>query len=389
MEIRINSVTLCHISGALLRDVYDVLTRYAMQFHVDHDHQRLYIVSPVQGIRIYWEVNDGLIPLSVTERVNASLTQLGFDVRVIADEEEKRRQQRLWDSSKPGLWLSVGRDKQYASGMTIYFSLNKMKASKQFASLLNQNIAKMTDIPVNGAFFEWKNTMNTLIPLAGSEPSIPTVQLACNDFAKMSERQIEDFTYCITRSFTAFYHQSFLIDVIQYFMYFQKAAASIEPEPVEEIRQVLAVNEAHEEEVQEQVQEQVQVQVQVPEQHEEVQPVKQPIVDVQSTVEQVAVQQEEQHEEALYQEAEEEAVQPHHIPIEQPEEPITHAATPSTNHSTFSWMQSQMVRRETKKPESGLTTDSFMGQMNRLAQASQKQKHEQKPINLLTINRQK
>jgi len=385
MEIRINSVSLGHVSDSLLRDVYDVLTRYAMQFHVDHDHQRLYIVSPVQGNRIYWEIDNRFIPQSMTEKVSASLTQLGFDVRVIANGEEKRRQQKLWDQSKPSLWLSVLSNRQSANGMTVNYSLNKMKSSKQLALLLNQNMAKMTDLQVNGATFEWKNSMNSLIPLTGSEPSMPTVQLACNNFAGMSERQIEDFTFCITRTLTAFYQQSFLIDVIQYFLYFQKAPVPLEPEQMmttasEEIIQISVVQEKQ---IYEEVQEQAIVQ------KEKVQPEEQQKEMDQSVVEQVAFHQEERQEEVQHKLQVEEAVQQPITPFEQPEE---HVTSPSANLSTFSWMQSQMVRREPeKKPESGMTTNSFMGQMNRLAQANQpqKQQNEPKPINLLTLNRKK
>ncbi|WP_314591453.1 hypothetical protein [Paenibacillus terrigena] len=386
MEIRINSVSLGHVSDSLLRDVYDVLTRYAMQFHVDHDHQRLYIVSPVQGNRVYWEIDNRFIPQSLTEKVSASLTQLGFDVRVIVDGEEKRRQQKLWDSSKPSLWLSVLSNRQSVTGMNVNYSLNKKKSSKQLALLLNQNISKMTDLQVNGASFEWKNSMNSLIPLTGSEPSMPTVQLACNDFAKMSERQIEDFTFCITRTLTAFYQQSFLIDVIQYFLYFQKVPVPLEPEQImttasEEIIQVSAVEEKQIYEVQEQVL------VQKEEVHpEELQKEMDQIV-----VEKVAFHQEERQEEVQHKLQEEETAQQPLNLNEQPKE-HEHITSPNLNHSTFSWMQSQMVRRETEnKPESGMTTNSFMGQMNRLAKANQPQKQQDEPksINILTINRQR
>ncbi|WP_335695269.1 hypothetical protein, partial [Neobacillus drentensis] len=151
-------------------------------------------------------------------------------MRVVNNDEEKRREHKLWDASKPSLWLCIGSDKQYTSGMSVYFSLNKKKQSKQLATLLSQNISQMTDISVNGTFFEWKNTMNSIIPLTGSAPSIPTVQLASNNYLQMNERQIEDFTYCMTRTLTAYYHQSFLIDVIQYFLFFQHAPTPVEPQ---------------------------------------------------------------------------------------------------------------------------------------------------------------
>lgn len=380
MEIRINSVSLCQISDSFLSDVYDVLTRYAMQFHIDQDHQKLYIVSPVQGIRIYLEMQNGFMPQSMSAKLCASLTQLGFDVCIMKDEEEKRRQQRLWDASKPSLWVSMGNNKQYVSGMSIYFSMNKKKASKQLATLLSQNISRMTDISVNGTFFEWKNTMNSLIPLAGSEPAMPKIQLAWNDYFQMNERQIEDFTYCMTRTFASYYHQSFLIDVIQYFLYFQHAPIQMESQEIVSTtnEEILQVPVGYEEQMMEQqeVKDNEQEQEQESEQGSNLQQEEQEIV------EQMGVYQEEQLEEKPTVQGEE-IVQQQNNPSE-----VTNEQD-SMNYSTFSWIQSQIMKQGTKKRTSReMTTASFMGQMNRLTHARQPQKEKQE-VNILAFNNRK
>ncbi|OGX68724.1 MAG: hypothetical protein A2189_09650 [Paenibacillus sp. RIFOXYA1_FULL_44_5] len=233
MEIQINSITLCMVSSSSMSDVYNVLGKHSISFHLDQDNERLNMVSPVHGIQVVIE-KESMESTSLVNKIRYDLEQAGFFVYIVEDEEQRKRCLSQLDEEKQGIWISILQDEPKGNGITAYFSFHQMKLSKQFAQLLLRNITKMTDLPVNEVLFEWKNIINSIFPLSGPLQQIPTIGVAFNSLSSLSERYLESLAKGMTRTFFSFFNQLDWFEVIQYVQTHHTSMSNVQNSPVEQ-----------------------------------------------------------------------------------------------------------------------------------------------------------
>lgn len=334
MEIQINFIPLCTIAASSMPDVYKVFGEHSLAFHLDQDNERINIVSPVQGIQVVIENGSQGSATSLLDKVRSVLQQAGFSVYFVNNEDERKRCLAQLNEEKQRIWISILQGEPQGDGVTAYFSFHHMKSSKQLAQLLLQNIAKMTELPVNGVLFEWKNIMNSIFPLSGPLQQMPTIGVDLNNLAAFSERQIERLSKSMIRTIFSFFNQQDLLEVIQYVLAQSVSRRDAPKMPVVE--------------------------------------------DFAPEFEYTPVFNQEPEKEQQDHELEQDQV-PAHIP--QPPQ-----------LSTFSWLYMNMVKKDAQSAGSNTrTTTSFITYMNKLGQAKnpKTEKNEQQHVNLLVLNRDK
>lgn len=227
MEVLINSKSLCNLSVSSMAKLYNLLGKHAVTFHVQENNQKINIISPVTKNQIYLEIrtpdernqreenND--IPLSFLNHLSEKLKQIGFEVIVIHNEEEKKYWLNKKDGNNRSLWLSlIHPEQEKDNGITAYFSFNQIKASKQLANYLIQNIIKQTDLVIHGVLFDWKNIMNHLFPLSVVKQTMPAVVLSCKELHLLSNQQLEQLTGAIFKALLMYYDQQELVEIVQF-----------------------------------------------------------------------------------------------------------------------------------------------------------------------------
>ncbi|MFL1677404.1 cytosine deaminase [Paenibacillus dendritiformis] len=213
MEIQINAKPLCTIADEFLPDVYQLLGKHSFTFHLDKNKQILNVVNPLHKYQIVLENKVGSMASPLLQMMRETLKHAGFHVWIIETEQDRDRCSEEWDSGKQSMWLSL----QLADGekkeVVVYYFLHQMKASRQLANLLVQNIARYSDMPIQGVSFHWKSGLSYIFPQPGQ--TLNLVGLAYGGFDSMGVEERQQLTDGIVGAATIFFGKKPLMELIK------------------------------------------------------------------------------------------------------------------------------------------------------------------------------
>ncbi|CAH8717050.1 cytosine deaminase [Paenibacillus thiaminolyticus] len=213
MDIQINAKPLCTIADEFLPDVYQLLGKHSFTFHLDKSKQILNVINPLHHYQIVLENKggSGIIPLMQT--MSTSLKYAGFFVWSIESEQARDSCFKEWDSGKQSIWLTLQPADGERQEITVYYFLHQMKASRQLANLLLQNIAKYSDLPIQGVSFHWKRGLSYILPQPGQE--LNYAGLAYDGFDGMSEEERQQLADGVVGAATIFFGKKPLMELIK------------------------------------------------------------------------------------------------------------------------------------------------------------------------------
>lgn len=213
MEIQINAKPLCTIADEFLPDVYQLLGKHSFTFHLDKSKQILNVVNPLHKYQIVLENKGGSVASPLLQRMRDSLQHAGFQVWIIESEQERERCSEEWDSGKQSIWLSLQPADGERKEVVVYYFLHQMKASRQLANLLVQNIARYSDMPIQGVSFHWKSGLSYILPQSGQ--TLNLVGLAYGGFDSMGEEERQQLTDGVVGAATIFFGKKPLMELIK------------------------------------------------------------------------------------------------------------------------------------------------------------------------------
>lgn len=221
MDIQINSRPLCIVQFSI-SDIYELLKDRSITYQMKEKNQVLNLISPFQDHRIYLENSSSLLPPSALEKLSSELERMGFWPILIQNEEDRKKHSGPQHEDGKQVWLSFLKGEQKEAGISIYFSFNQAKSSKQLANLLIHNIGKHSTLPVNGVFFEWKNLMNHIFLLSNSKQHTPAVVITGSDLMDLSNSEAAQLSEGLIYALAAFYNQRAFVDLAYYFLNHEK-----------------------------------------------------------------------------------------------------------------------------------------------------------------------
>lgn len=213
MEIQINAKPLCTIADEFLPDVYQLLGKHSFTFHLDKSKQILNVVNPLHKYQIVLENKGGSVASPLLEMMRDSLKHAGFQVWVIESEQDRERCSEEWDSGKQSIWLTLQPADEERKEVVVYYFLHQMKASRQLANLLVQNIARYSDMPIQGVSFHWKSGLSYILPQPGQ--TLNLVGLAYGGFDSMGEEERQQLTDGVVGAATIFFGKKPLMELIK------------------------------------------------------------------------------------------------------------------------------------------------------------------------------
>ncbi|MGG4395789.1 cytosine deaminase [Paenibacillus thiaminolyticus] len=213
MDIQINAKPLCTIADEFLPYVYQLLGKHSFTFHLDKSKQILNVINPLHHYQIVLENKggSGIIPLMQT--MSASLKYAGFFVWSIESEQDRDSCFKGWDSGKQSIWLTLQPADGERQEITVYYFLHQMKASRQLANLLLQNIAKYSDLPIQGVSFHWKRGLSYILPQPGQD--LNYAGLAYDGFDGMSEEERQQLADGVVGAAMVFFGKKPLMELMK------------------------------------------------------------------------------------------------------------------------------------------------------------------------------
>lgn len=213
MEIQINAKPLCTIADEFLPDVYQLLGKHSFTFHLDKSKQILNVVNPLHKYQIVLENKGGGVASPLLQMMRDSLKHAGFQVWIIESEQDRERCTEEWDSGKQSIWLSLQTADGERKEVVVYYFLHQMKASRQLANLLVQNIARYSDMLIQGVSFHWKSGLSYILPQPGQ--TLNLVGLAYGGFDSMGEEERQQLTDGVVGAATIFFGKKPLMELIK------------------------------------------------------------------------------------------------------------------------------------------------------------------------------
>ncbi|MBG9795262.1 cytosine deaminase [Paenibacillus dendritiformis] len=213
MEIQINAKPLCTIADEFLPDVYQLLGKHSFTFHLDKNKQILNVVNPLHKYQIVMENKAGSMASPLLQMMRETLKHAGFHVWIIETEQDRDRCSEEWDSGKQSMWLTLQPADEEKKEVVVYYFLHQMKASRQLANLLVQNIARYSDMPIQGVSFHWKSGLSYILPQPGQ--TLNLVGLAYGGFDSMTVEERLQLTDGIVGAATIFFGKKPLMELIK------------------------------------------------------------------------------------------------------------------------------------------------------------------------------
>lgn len=213
MDIQINAKPLCTIADEFLPDVYQLLGKHSFTFHLDKSRQILNVVNPLHKYQIVLENKGGSVASPLLQLMRDSLKHAGFHVWIIDKEEDRERCSEEWDSGKQSIWLTLQPPDGERKEIVVYYFLHQMKASRQLANLLVQNIARYSDIPIQGVSFHWKSGLSYILPQPGQ--TLTLAGLAYGGFDSIGEEERQQLTDGVVGAATIFFGKKPLMELIK------------------------------------------------------------------------------------------------------------------------------------------------------------------------------
>ncbi|WII36451.1 cytosine deaminase [Paenibacillus thiaminolyticus] len=213
MDIQINAKPLCTISDEFLPDVYQLLGKHSFTFNLDKSKQILNVVNPLHKYQIMLENKGGSVASPLLQLMRDSLKHAGFHVWIIDKEEDRERCSEEWDSGKQSIWLTLQPPDGERKEIVVYYFLHQMKASRQLANLLFQNIARYSDIPIQGVSFHWKSGLSYIFPQPGH--TLTQAGLAYGGFDCMGEEERQQLSDGVVGAATIFFGKKPLMELIK------------------------------------------------------------------------------------------------------------------------------------------------------------------------------
>lgn len=213
MDIQINAKPLCTIADEFLPDVYQLLGKHSFTFHLDKSKQILNVVNPLHKYQIMLENKGGGAASPLLQLMRDSLKHAGFHVWIIDKEEDRERCSEEWDSGKQSIWLALQPPDGERKEIIVYYFLHQMKASRQLANLLVQNIARYSDLPIQGVSFHWKSGLSYIFPQPGH--TLTQAGLAYGGFDSMGEEERQQLTDGVVGAATIFFGKKPLMELIK------------------------------------------------------------------------------------------------------------------------------------------------------------------------------
>ncbi|WP_374019377.1 cytosine deaminase [Paenibacillus thiaminolyticus] len=213
MDIQINAKPLCTIADEFLPDVYHLLGKHSFTFHLDKSKQILNVVNPLHKYQIVLENKGGSVASPLLQLMRDSLKHAGFHVWIIDKEQDRERCSEEWDSGKQSIWLTLQPLDGERKEIVVYYFLHQMKASRQLANLLVQNIARYSDIPIQGVSFHWRSGLSYILPQPGQ--TLTLAGLAYGGFDSMGEEERQQLTDGVVGAATIFFGKKPLMELIK------------------------------------------------------------------------------------------------------------------------------------------------------------------------------
>ncbi|WCF07159.1 cytosine deaminase [Paenibacillus thiaminolyticus] len=213
MDIQINAKPLCTISDEFLPDVYQLLGKHSFTFHLDKSKQILNVVNPLHKYQIMLENKGGSVAFPLLQLMRDSLKHAGFHVWIIDKEEDRERCSEEWDRGKQSIWLTLQPPDGERKEIVVYYFLHQMKASRQLANLLVQNIARYSDIPIQGVSFHWKSGLSYIFPQPGH--TLTQAGLVYGGFDCMGEEERQQLADGVVGTAMVFFGKKPLMELIK------------------------------------------------------------------------------------------------------------------------------------------------------------------------------
>ncbi|WP_042227393.1 hypothetical protein [Paenibacillus popilliae] len=213
MEIQINAKPLCTIADEFLPDVYQLLGKYSFTFHLDKSKQILNVVNPLHNYQIVLENKGGSVASPLLQIMRHSLKHAGFYVWVIETEQDRERCSEEWDSGKQSMWLTLQPVDEKKKEIVVYYFLHQIKASRQLANLLVQNIARYSDMPIQGVSFHWKSGLSYILPQPGQ--TLNLAGLAYGGYDSMGVEEQQQLTDGVVGAATIFFGKKPLMELMK------------------------------------------------------------------------------------------------------------------------------------------------------------------------------
>ncbi|BFH70306.1 hypothetical protein J27TS7_21400 [Paenibacillus dendritiformis] len=213
MEIQINAKPLCTIADEYVPDVYQLLGKHSFTFHLDKNKQILNVVNPLHKYQIALENKGGSGASPLLQMMCDSLKHAGFHVWIIETEQDRERCSEEWESGKQSMWLTLQPAGEEKKEVVVYYFLHQMKASRQLANLLVQNIARYSDMPIQGVSFHWKSGLSYILPQPGQ--ALNLVGLAYGGFDGMGAEERQQLTDGVVGAATIFFGKKPLMELIK------------------------------------------------------------------------------------------------------------------------------------------------------------------------------
>lgn len=171
------------------------------------------VVNPLHKYQIVLESKGGSGASPLLQMMRDALKHAGFQVWIIETEQDRERCSEEWDSGKQSMWLTLQPADEEKKEVVVYYFLHQMKASRQLANLLVQNIARYSDMPIQGVSFHWKSGLSYILPQPGQ--TLNLVGLAYGGFDSMTAEERLQLTDGVVGAATIFFGKKPLMELMK------------------------------------------------------------------------------------------------------------------------------------------------------------------------------
>lgn len=222
MQIQLNNKPLCTIDEAQLSDVYQLLGKHSVTFHLNKAGGILNIMNPLQGRCVVLESRMTEVVDRLFYPVQSLLSEVGLNVTIVESEATRKQVLSRPNTQQQGIWINAMPDE--AMEVSIHYFLHRMKQGKRLSQLLMMNMMKYSDIPICRTGLNWKG-YSYKISLLGHPWT--SVVLAYGGFLCLSVEQLSLLSHAITRG-VAFYFSNFpVLDIVEQLREMEKMKAKV------------------------------------------------------------------------------------------------------------------------------------------------------------------